>query len=234
MLPAQERTVAELHALELVNIDGHKVDVFVKWPDGRIVRPIIIGIQDVYSRKFLSHRVSDTESVIPTRLAMADLFREFGIPKGCVLDNGRAFASKWITGGAKTRFRFKIKGEEPVGVLTGLGVRTHWTIPYRGQSKPIERAWRDFCDTIAKHPAFAGAYTGNKPDAKPENYGSPAVPLDLFRAVFAREIARHNARQGRRPEIAAGRSLAAAFNASYARAPTGQATPEPLRMANRQ
>src|SRR3546814_16811814 len=50
MLPAQERTVAELHALELVNIDGHKVDVFVKWPDGRIVRPIIIGIQDVYSR----------------------------------------------------------------------------------------------------------------------------------------------------------------------------------------
>src|SRR3546814_346519 len=158
MLPAQERTVAELHALELVNIDGHKVDVFVKWPDGRIVRPIIIGIQDVYSRKFLSHRVSDTESVIPTRLAMADLFREFGIPKGCVLDNGRAFASKWITGGAKTRFRFKIKGEEPVGVRTGLGVRTHWTIPYRGQSKPIERAWRDFCDTIAKHPAFAGAY----------------------------------------------------------------------------
>src|SRR3546814_13958663 len=67
MLPAQERTVAELHALELVNIDGHKVDVFVKWPDGRIVRPIIIGIQDVYSRKFLSHRVSDTASVIPTR-----------------------------------------------------------------------------------------------------------------------------------------------------------------------
>src|SRR3546814_6905545 len=101
----------------------------------------------------------------------------------------------------------------------------------RGQSKPIERAWRDFCDTIAKHPVFAGAYTGNKPDAKPENYGSHAVPLDLFRAVFAREIARHNARQGRRTEIAAGRSLDEAFNESYARAPIGKATPEQLRMA---
>src|SRR3546814_11612024 len=72
----------------------------------------------------------------------------------------------------------------------------------RGQSKPIERAWRDFCDTIAKHPVFAGAYTGNKPDAKPENYGSHAVPLALFRAVFAREIAGPNAGQGRRTEIA--------------------------------
>jgi hypothetical protein len=28
------------------------------------------------------------------------------------LDNGRAFASKWITGGANTRFRFKVREED--------------------------------------------------------------------------------------------------------------------------
>jgi hypothetical protein len=59
----------------------------------------------------------------------------------------------------------------------------HWVTPYHGQAKPIERAWLDFCGRIAKHPAFAGAYTGNSPVAKPENYGSRAVKWADFERV---------------------------------------------------
>jgi putative transposase len=230
-LPPQQRTVAELHALELVNIDGHKFDVFTRFPDGRVGRPIMVAIQDVYSRKILAWRVGETESAVLTRLAFADLFTRFGIPAGCLLDNGRAFASKWITGGAKTRFRFKIREEEPTGVLTALGVRIHWATPYRGQSKPIERAFRDLCDTIARHPAMAGAYTGNHIDAKPENYGEKAVPIDLFTELVTRGIDAHNARPGRRTETARGRSFDDVFSASYARSPIGKATAEQLRLA---
>jgi putative transposase len=51
-LPPQQRSVADLQALELVNIDGHKFDVFARFPDGRIGRPMMVAIQDVYSRKF--------------------------------------------------------------------------------------------------------------------------------------------------------------------------------------
>ncbi len=230
-IPSQRRTIGHLRALEHVNVDGHKFDVFVRTQDGRVIRPVMVTIQDIYSRKLLSWRLGEAESAVLTRLAFADLFRDFGIPRACTLDNSRAFASKWITGGAKSRFRFKIREEEPTGLLKGLGIKIHLTLPYRGQSKPIERAFRDLCDTIAKHTATEGAYTGNSPTAKPENYGSKAVPWDKFVALVAQGIAAHNAKIGRRTEAARGRSFDEAFAESYATAPIGKATPEQLRMA---
>jgi putative transposase len=232
-LPAQQRTVAPLRAMELVNIDGHRWDVFVEFPDGTIARPMMVAIQDVYSRKMLAWSIGRTESAIETRLALAHLFDRHGIPDGILLDNGRAFASKWITGGATSRFRFKIRDEEPLGVLTQLGVQIHWATPYRGQSKPIERMFRDFCDSIAKHPAFEGAYTGNKPDAKPENYGSRAIPFDRFVEVAEAGFAAHNAKRGRRTEMArdTGKSLDEVFAESYAVSPIRKATEEQKRLA---
>lgn len=231
-VPAQQRSVAELHALELVNVDGHRWDVFVRWPDGHIARPMMVAIQDVYSRKVLSWRVAENEDGVVTRLTFADLFRDWGIPKACLLDNGRAFASKLITGGAKTRFRFKIRDDDPLGLLPALGMKVHWATPYRGQSKPIERAFRDLCDTVAKHPAFAGAYTGNKVDAKPENYGDRAIDLETFKRVVTAGIEAHNKRPNRTTQMAAGRlSFDEVFKASYATAAIGKASQEQLRMA---
>lgn len=232
LLPAQIRSVADMAAMELVNIDGHRCDVFVRMPDGRIIRPTMIAIQDVYSRKFLSWRHAETEDMVTARLVFADLFAKYGIPKGLLADNGRAFASKWLTGGAKTRFRFKVRDEDPTGLLVALGINIHWAKPYRGQSKPIERGFRDFCDAIAKHPAFEGAYTGNRPDAKPENYGSKAVDLDTFLRIWNAGIEAHNRQLGRRSEMGAGRhSFDQVFDESYARVPIGKATDEQLRMA---
>lgn len=230
-VPPQKRSVAHLHAMHSVNIDGHRFDVFCRWPDGRVGRPMMVAIQDLFSRKFVGWRIGESESAVLTRLAFADVFQKYGIPGECYLDNGRAFASKLITGGAKSRFRFKIRDEEPSGLLTALGIRIHWTTPYSGQSKPIERAFRDLCDTIAKDPDLAGAYTGNKVDAKPENYGSRAVPIDLFERVVERGMVEHNARLGRRTETANGQSFDQVFAASYASAPIGKATDAQLRLA---
>lgn len=201
MYPSQERDRTMFHALEAVNADGHKWDVFVRWPDGTVGRPVMVAIQDLYSNKLLAWRVDRTENSDAVRLAFGDVFRRFGIPDLAWLDNGRGFASKWITGGTPNRYRFKVKPEEPSGLLTSLGVEVHWTRPYSGQSKPIERAFRDFCDAIAKHPAFEGAYTGNKPDAKPENYGSKAVPIETFLKVVEQGIRAHNQRPGRNTRV---------------------------------
>lgn len=230
-MPAQVRSVADLHAMQIVNIDGHRWDVFVRWPNGKIARPMMIAIQDVMSRKVLAWRVDESENAVVTRLCFADLFKNYGIPKACLLDNGRAFASKWITGGAKTRFRFKIKPDDPTGLLPALGINPKWATPYHGQAKPIERAFRDMCDAISRCPEFAGAYTGGNPMAKPENYGSKAIDLDVFMAVINREIPALNARAGRRTEMANGKSFDDAFNASYAVAPIGKASPEQMRLA---
>lgn len=230
-ISSQRRTVEQLHAMECVNIDGHKFDVFVVPPGGgKPIRPVLVALHDIRSSKFVAWRLAETENAVSVRLVFADLFENVGIPVHCVLDNGRGFASKWITGGAKTRFRFKIKDEEPTGVLTGLGVAIHWALPYRGQSKPIERAFRDLCDTIARHPAVAGAYTGNTVLAKPENYGSRAIPWLEFCAHVDRGIAAHNARLGRTGRDYRGRSFDQVFAESYAAAAITRATPEQLRM----
>lgn len=235
-VPPLQRSIMDLHALEAVNIDGHEWDVRVDFgakPDGSadIGRPMMVMIQDIYSRKVLAWRIGRSESAAVVQLAFADVFKNFGIPRHCLFDNGRAFASKWITGGAPYRFRGRDMAGDPLGLMASLGIQVHWTTPYRGQSKPIERAFGDLERNVGTHPAFAGAYTGNSPANKPENYGTRAVPLAQFMAVVEQGIAEHNARTDRRTEAAAGRSFDIAFNESYAASVITRATDADLRMA---
>jgi hypothetical protein len=230
LIPAQQRDRGVLHALEVVNADGHRWDVFVRWPNGDIERPMMTAFQDVYSGKVLAWRVDVSENWHAVRLAFGDLVERYGIPDHCLFDNGRHYASKKITGGTRNRYRFRAREEEPEGILTSLGVQVHWATPFAGQSKPIERAFRDFAQGLAKHPKFAGAYTGNSPMAKPENYGKTAVPLDTFLEVIAEGIAEHNARAGRTGGVCRGRSFDQVFADSYAEALIRKATPEQRRL----
>ena len=228
--PAQERDHGFFSALEAVNADGHRLDVFVTWHDGTIIRPIMAAWQDIYSGKILSYRVAKTENTDSIRLAFGDMVQQYGIPRHAYLDNGRGFASKWLTGGVANRYRFKVKDEDPVGIMVSLGVEIHWCTPYHGQAKPIERAFRDFSEYIAKHPAFEGAYTGRSPSSKPENYGSRAVPYKEFMGVLHTEIAEHNARTGRRSAVCAKRSFDQVFAESYTKTAIRKATDEQMRL----
>lgn len=225
MYPAQERDRTALHALEAVNADGHKWDVFVRWPDGDVVRPCLVGFQDLYSGLILSWRLDKSENKAAVRLAFGDLVETYGVPDHVIFDNGRNFASKWITGGAPTRYRFKVKDDEPSGVVTGLGCQLHWATPYHGQAKPIERAWRDFAQAIARDLRFDGAWTGNTVAAKPENYGAAAVPLETFLKVVSEGVNEHNTRIGRRSKTCNGDSFADVFAASYKTSLIRQAHP---------
>lgn len=175
LYPYQTRDKSSLAPLQVVNLDGHRLDVMARWPDGAVGRPMLIAVQDVYSGMIVGHRLGRNEDWPLVRLALLDMIETFGIPETVSFDNSRANASKWISGRNATRFRHKIKEEEPQGVLGSLNVKIQFTRPYSGRSKPIERANRDFAENISKHPACAGAYTGNKPDAKPANYGSKAI-----------------------------------------------------------
>lgn len=218
LYPSQIRTKTHLHAMELVNTDGHKLDLFVKVPwrvpeANRQVsdRVILLGMQDIYSSKILSWRLCEAETWDVVRLCVGDMIEDHGIPEHLYMDNGRAFASKMISGGTEYRHRFKKIEGEVAGLLKTLDIEPHFTKPYSGQSKPIERAWKDLAEEISKHPAMSGAYTGNKPDAKPENYQTWAVPLDVLERHVAECIAEHNARAGRKAETAKGRSFDETF-----------------------
>jgi len=231
LFPSQVRDKTCLHALQAVNADFHKFDVFVRWPapfgqnePGTVVRPQMVAFQDIYSGRILAWRIDQTPNSTAVQLCAGDMIETWGIPKHVLLDNGREFAAKAITGGSATRYRFKVRDDDIPGLFTALGCTIHWATPYSGQSKPIERAFRDMCQSIAKDPRLAGAYTGNTIDAKPENYGSRAVPLEEFLKVVAEGIEEHNARENRRSEVAFGRSFNAVFDESYASAPITKAS----------
>jgi putative transposase len=230
--PAQERDRSMLEALSGVNADGHRWDINVRFPDGSVGRPCILGWQDLGTGKLLAWRLGDHENSDMVRLSFGDMLRSYGVPGSVYLDNGRAFASKWMTGGTPNRYRFKVREEDPTGLITTLvgADNVHWVTPYHGQAKPIERMWRDFCDRIAKHPAFAGAYVGNSVANKPENYGSRVVEWAEFERTVNSEIHAHNARTGRQLKSCAGRSFDAAFAASYARITVRKVSDEQLRL----
>ena len=230
MGPKIERDRSGLHAMQSVNSDGHVFDVAVEFPDGTKGRPVIVGWQDIASGKLLSYRIGKSETADLVRLSFCDMVRDYGIPEHATLDNGRAYASKKNTGGVPTRYRYKVKEEDPQGVLTRLGVDVHWVTPYNGKAKPIERAWRDLAQDLSKREEFAGAYLGNKPTEKPENYGSRTVPFAEFVRVVADGVAEHNARIGRRAKVCNGRSFDETFAASYATAKIIKASAAQLSM----
>lgn len=229
--PHQTRDKTYMHAMEAVQSDYHKFDVFIQFPDrekpGRIQ---MVAISDIYSGKFLAYRLSETANGHTVQLAFGDLVRRYGIPQHVLLDNGHEFVNKVMAGQIEHRKRFKQTEGEVLGLFPLLGIQTHFATPGWGQAKPIERAFRDLCDRVAKHPAFVGAYTGRNTVEKPENYGARAVTLDAFREVLEREIAAHNARRGRRSEVANKRSFDEVFNESYARSPITKATEEQQRL----
>ncbi|EHA6961944.1 DDE endonuclease [Vibrio parahaemolyticus] len=237
MFPPQERTVEGLHALEWINGDGYQHNVFVRWFNGEILRPKTWFWADVYSRKIVGWRCDISENTDSIRLSLMDVCEKYGIPKEITLDNTRAAANKWMTGGVPNRYRFKVKQDDPLGIIPMMGIKLHWSSVIlgkgHGQAKPIERAFGvgGLEEYVDKHPLCRGAYTGPNPMAKPDNYGSKAIEAEDFLIAIAKGVEMYNAKENRNTEVCKGfMSFNQAFNASYEVAPIRKATEEQLHM----
>lgn len=221
MLPQLSRDKSAMRANDAWNADGHVFDVMVRWPDGAIERPTGVAFQDVKHAAILGWRFDRTENADVVRLAFADSAVRYGLPRELWFDNGRAFAANANTGGCHWRFRNppnpEKRGEEAKGVFTQLVEDIHWVLPHHGQSKPIERAWRDLVETISRHPFFRGAYVGSDSKQKPHDFDKEnAVDFEDFVAVANKLIEEHNKQLGRRSKAASGRSLIAAYKEDLA------------------
>lgn len=168
----------------------------------------------------LGWRMVKTENADDTKAVILKVIDEFGIPDKLLTDNSRAFASKKISGGARTRFRWKAAADEPLGILPLVGCEVSFAIPGRGRSKPIERGFKDIAQQIDTLPEFKHSYCGNRPDAKPEDFTGAAIPVAQARAIYDREIPRLNERTGRRTEMAQGKlSFSQVFDESFKNRP---------------
>ncbi|WP_354624870.1 transposase domain-containing protein [Psychromonas sp. MME2] len=237
LYPSQRRTVLNMHAMEHINGDGYQHNVFVRWHNGEIVRPKTWFWQDIYSRKIVGYYTDISENTDSIRLALMSVIEQYGIPKEVTIDNTRAAANKKMTGGVKNRYRFKVKEDDPKGIIPLLGIKLHWTsINYgkgHGQAKPIERAFGvgGLEEMIDKHPLNAGGYTGANPMAKPDNYGSKAIAVDAFLQSVEAGVAQFNARAKRETEVCMGlSSFNEVFDVSYQASQIKKATKEQLRL----
>jgi putative transposase len=238
LYPAQQRSVIELDALEWINGDGYLHNVFVKWYNGEILRPKTWIWQDVRTRKILAYYCDVSENSDSIRLSLADVIENYGIPKHVTIDNTRAAANKWLTGGVPNRYRFKVKPDEPMGIIPMLGIQLHWSSVMfgkgHGQAKPIERAFSHggLGELVDKHPLLAGAYTGANVLEKPDNYNSKnAVDVDVFLKALEQGIAMFNSKPNRNTEVCGGvMSFDDAFNASYQSSVIKKATAEQRRL----
>ena len=236
--PSMRRTVAEIEALEWINGDGYQHNVFVRWHNGEIVRPKTWIWQDIRTRKILAYRVDLSENSDTIRLSLMDLIWKYGIPKKCTIDNTRAAANKWMTGGVKNRYRFKVKEDDVTGIIPMLGIELLWTSVQfgkgHGQAKPIERAFSHggLGELVDKPPSLAGFYAGENVYNKPDNYngGKDGVDYDTFILAIEDGIRTFNEREGRQTEICQGiYSFSQVFERDYAKAQICKASAEQMR-----
>lgn len=233
LLPPQQRVRTVLHALQVINADGYKHNLWVRDEHGEIFRPKTVFWQDVYSGKLLAFRTGRTETTELYQLSFGDVCERFGIPHAVLLDNTLAAANKTMSGGIRHRFRFKVRENEPLGVFALFNVAVMWATPGHGQAKPIERAFGKggIGEYVDKAPEFAGAWTGSSIADQPDYDGKQkTVPLEKLHAVIAREVEAFNARANRRGDIAKERSIDAVFDESYAATVARKPTAEQARL----
>lgn len=207
MYPPRRRDYTTLSVHEIWNADGRMADLHVRWPDGDVCRPTVVAWMDVRTRVVVGWAIGKSESAHLVLKAFANgLERARAIPSTAYLDNGRAFASKEVTGGQKTRYRFKVMPQEMQGTLTILGVHLTFSKPFNGQAKPIESLWNGPAEA-EKRPEFVGAYCGNKPENRPEEHDvKNAIDVALYENILREEFAAYHDREGHRGDGMDGRS----------------------------
>ncbi len=194
--PAVERSFSSLRLHELWESDGRRADVWCRWPDGSVARPFIIIWREVRTRLVLSVRgcLHPTADVVVQAFGNA-MERAQAIPENAKLDNGHEYASKLFTGGQKSRYRYKVKAGEPIGIMTLVGTEAKWSKPAYGQDKPIESFWTFVANHCDQAPEFQGAYCGKDPKSKPDDFDrNRAIPLEAYQVKLANILQSFNNR----------------------------------------
>lgn len=179
------------------SMDGRRIDLMVRdskgefGSKGRTFRLWLYAVMDMRSRFLVGYAFGAALNADLVRAALMDAFKKTGriVPKYIQIDNGMEAAAKEITGGAPWRRRGKVKEDEIIGVLPLLGIEVPWAMPGHGQTKPIERLFGTLARMCETRPEFKGAYCGNTPVARPEEWDAgKAAPIDLVRELFAEEL----------------------------------------------
>lgn len=200
MFPKARVDRSLVRAGEVVSGDGLKFDrLWIVFPDGEIINTATGWFwQDYRTARILAWRLGKTENLDVFRLSTYDLLA-ICVPEQVILDNTMVAGAAAMSGQSGVRNRGGNRPEEPIGLITMLLGPTalHFTDPAEDTNnpgaKPIERAFGigGLHHAVATHPKFI-----NRGYSK-----ATAIPFAEFEAVVREEVARHNARPGRRSGV---------------------------------
>ena len=161
--------------------DGRKADVFCLWPDGTVSRPWVVVIRELRTRMPLAIKVytnTNAELVID---ALQDAVLLTGtMPEDFSLDNGTEYSNNALNGGQKSPFRYTVLKNQPIGILTRMGINTIWATPYHGAAKGSTESW---WNVVARNvdKLCGAAYTGSNAVNRPENCDKKhAIPIKEY------------------------------------------------------
>ena len=146
--------------------DHHLFD-FVITHEGRIFRPWLTMFIDMRSRAITGWHIDVIPNTLTIMRAFAMSVEQYGLFENMLVDNGKDFKSAWFAGSAWKEKHTKPEKEalELIeGVLHDCGTKAHFATPYRGQSKPIERAFRTIIELFSKtQDTYVGSNTVDRP-----------------------------------------------------------------------
>jgi hypothetical protein len=186
--PYIERDYSTLRSNEIWCGDEHTFDVWVKYR-GNVVRPYLVALEDMRSRKIVGYVISaksaDTDTILA---ALHHGCASHGAPENLYVDNGKVYDNRALSGQTKQMRLGKIEVDKEVvsGVLGGLGIGITHAIAFNAKAKPIERFFGTVCARFSK---LQTTYCGKNPLSRPENLKSKlkrdqAPEFDDFVAAF--------------------------------------------------
>lgn len=187
-LPHLKRDYTTLGVHEVWESDGRKADVFCLWPDGTIDRPWCVVIREVRTRMPLAIKVYKSTNAALVIDAFGNAVLLTGTtPINLHIDNGPEYSNNPFAGGQKSPFRYSIIENQPIGILTRLGVNAIWATPYHGAAKAIESWWNVIAENIDK--LQKAAYTGSNTVNRPENCDKKhAIPIEEYTRFLSASV----------------------------------------------
>jgi len=110
----------------------------------------------------LSFDAPNADRVLDT---LATAIERHGRPLEIIIDNGKDYRAYDVAGG-RTKKKIHVEERKVRSIVSVLGIKARFVWPYHGQSKPIERDFRDFTTFKAK---FTEGYTGRNTVERPES-----------------------------------------------------------------
>jgi putative transposase len=178
-----------LHSMQIA-VGDHKTFDFVsrvKRADGwHIVRLFLTCITDMRSRKILGWHIDEVPSTLTIIRAIRMTVEQYGCPDEFLFDNGKDFKSLLLVGDAWNEQHLKFGKREQGAVscvLDDLGSAVHFSKPYSGQSKPIERFFGFVAGEHDKSfESYVGSNTADRPDEVKRYWGTfdgaQKIPLE--------------------------------------------------------